>query len=51
MPYAVKKLSNGQHATIVKATGKIVGRHSSAKKARAQIAAIYANSQEPQRAK
>lgn len=46
MPYSVKKLPNGQYATITKATGKIHGRHPSKEKAIAQIAAIEENSKE-----
>jgi hypothetical protein len=43
MPYAIKKLSSGQYATVKKADGKILGRHPSKEKAQKQIAAIYAN--------
>lgn len=43
VPYAVRKLPNGQWAAVKKADGKVMGRHASEKKAKAQVAAIYAN--------
>lgn len=43
MPYSVRKNSHGQWELVKKDSGRVMGTHDSAEKARKQMAAIYAN--------
>lgn len=46
MPYQVRQNSHGQWQLVNKDTGRVLGTHSSAEKAKAQMAAVYANTKE-----